>query len=132
MTPIEHLLELGGSEIQPGYVPGSTLYVGRPEYVRAHARIRLTAGSPVGQVALKWQGTKDPSDPDGWQDLVSRRDDSSVTELEHTFAVPAGSISASFSFLVDVRGFLAVRLLGRSTGGVGQVGDEISVDGVTW
>lgn len=129
MIPLEHLLELAGGEIQPSYSAGSTLYVGRPEFVRAHARIRLAAGSPV---ALKWQGTKDPSDPNGWQDVVSRRDDNGTTELEHSFAVPAGSVSASFSFLVDVRGFLAVRLLGRSTNGVGHAGDEVSVDGVTW
>lgn len=132
MIPLEHLLDLVGSDIQPSYVAGPTLYVGRPEYVRAHARIRLTAGSPVGQVVLKWQGTKDPSDPNGWQDMVSRRDDNGATELEHTFAVPGGSVSASFSFLADVRGILAIRLLGRSTNGAGRTGDEVSVDGVTW
>jgi len=132
MIPLEHLLDLVGVEIQPAYAAGPTLYVGRPEAVRAHARIRLTAGSPVGQVALKWQGTKDPSDPSGWQDVASRRDDNGAVELEHTFAVPAGSVSASFSFLVDLRGLLAIRLLGRSTNGVGQAGDEVSVDGVTW
>jgi len=132
MIPLEHLLDLAGSAIQPSYSAGPTLYVGRPEYVRTHARVRLGAGSPVPSVALKWQGTKDPSNPNGWQDVVSRRDDNGVTELEHTFAVPAGSVSASFSFLVDVRGILAVRLLGRSTAGIGQAGDEVSVDGVTW
>lgn len=132
MLPLDHLLVLAGTEIQPSYAVGSTLYVGRPEFVRAHANVRLTAGSSVGLVVLKWQGTKDPTDPDGWQNIVSRRDDNGATELEHTFAVPAGSASASFSFMVDVRGFLAVRLLGKSTSGRGQAGDEVSVDGVTW
>jgi hypothetical protein len=66
----------------------------------------------------------------GWEDIVSRRDDSGVTELEHTYGAPNGP--AAYSFLVDARGYLALRLLGRSTTGVGQGGDVVAVVGLTW
>jgi hypothetical protein len=129
-TPLESLLVLEGAAIQPTWTAGPTFYTGRPEAVRAHARIVLGAGSPVTQVVLKWQGTKDPADPAGWEDAVSRRDDNGVTELEHGYGAPNGP--AAYSFLVDARGYLALRILGRSTSGVGRSGDVLAVDGITW
>lgn len=127
----EALLTLSAGAIQPTWTAGLTLYAGRPEFVRAHARLVLGAGSPVTQVVLKWQGTKDPTDPAGWEDVVSRRDDNGVAELEHTYGAPSGTPNA-FSFLLDARGYLALRLLARSAAGVGQVGDSVIVDGLTW
>lgn len=130
MSPLETLLQLEGAAIQPTWTAGPTLYTSRPEAVRAHVRVELTVGSPVTQVVLKWQGTKQPSDPAGWEDVVSRRDDNGVTELEHTYGAPTGQ--AAFSFLIDARGYLALRVLGRSVAGVGQGGDVLAVDGITW
>lgn len=130
MTPLETLLVLQGPAIQPTWTAGPTLYTGRPEAVRAHVRVDFVAGSPVIQAHVKVQGTKDPSDPAGWEDVVSRRDDNGVTELEHSYGAPNGP--TAYSFFVDARGYLALRTLGRSTSGVGQQGDVLAVDGVTW
>lgn len=128
MMPVEPLLLMSGSAIQPVYAAGRVLYVGRPEYVRAHVRLRTSEGSLFTAAVLKWQGTIDPTDPDGWEDIASRRDDTGAFELEHTFAV-AG---AAYSFLVDARGYVALRLVGKSTSGAGTPGDELRVSGVTW
>lgn len=130
MAPLNPLLVLQGTALQPTWTAGPTLYTGRPEAVRAHVRVELSAGSPVAQAAVKVQGTKEPSDPAGWEDVVSRRDDSGVTELEHTYSAPNGP--AAYSFLIDARGYLALRILGRSASGAGQSGDVLAVDGITW
>lgn len=130
LEPIR-LFDAGGSDILTSYVAGSTLYVGRPRAIRAHARIATTPASQLGQVVFKWQGTLDPSDPDRWEDIASTRDDNGVLELEHTYAAPPGP-PASHSFTLDPRGMLVLRLMARATGGAGQVGDEIRVDGVSW
>ena len=130
MTPVVTLLLLQGRLLQQTWTAGPTLYTGRPEAVRAHVRLQLAGGSQIRQAVVKVQGTKVPADPAGWEDIVTRRDDSGVSELEHTYAAPNGP--ASYSFLIDARGYLALRVLGRSTAGVGQDADVLTVDGLTW
>jgi hypothetical protein len=122
---------LGGAGIRPVFSIGRTLYVGRPAILRAHAVITTAPGSTLGQVVFKWQGIIDDRDPDGWGDVASMRDDMGVPEREHTFDAPAGS-KLAHGFNVDVRGFRAMRLLGRSTSGVGVDGDGILVQVVPW
>lgn len=130
MTPLETLLVLEATAIQPTWTAGLPLYAGRPESVRAHVRVAFGAGSPVSQAVVKVQGTKAPADTAGWEDIVSRRDDNGVTELEHTYGAP--NSPAAYSFLIDARGYMALRVLGRSANGVGQSGDVLAVDGITW
>jgi hypothetical protein len=130
-VPIIRLFDASGTDIVTTYVAGSTIYVGRAQAIRSHARIVTAPASAIAQVVFRWQGTLDPSDPDGWEDVTSRRDDNGVVELEHTYTAPVGP-PASHAFMLDVRGLLAVRLLARATGGVGQAGDEIVVEGVSW
>jgi hypothetical protein len=124
------LLTLDGAAIQTTYASGPTIAIGRPRLIRAHAMIAAAAGSQLGAVTFKAQGTKDPADPNGWEDVASSRDDSGAVELEHTYQAPAGA-SASHSFSIDVRALRALRILARSTG-AGQPGDSVSVAGIPW
>jgi len=128
---IEHLFAARAGDIGTSYLAGPTLYVGRPELIRARALLATAAASQLGQVVLKWQGTIDLANADGWGDLASTRDEGGVLELEHAYPAPPGS-RAVHSFTLDVRGLLAVRVLARASGGSGQAGDEILVDGATW
>jgi len=127
----EPLMRLFGADIQTFFEPGSVLHVGRPSFVRAHARLNAGVGSAVGGYVLRIEGTDDPTDPDGWEALMSTRSDTGVEAVEHTFPVPAQA-KLAYALAVDARGLLGLRLLARSTGGQGQNGDKVVADAVTW
>jgi len=127
----EPLMRLFGADIQPFFEAGSVLHVGRPSMVRAHARLNAGVGSAVGGYVLRIEGTDDPTDPDGWEDVLSTRNDTGVVAVEHTFPVPAQA-KLAYALAVDARGFAALRLLARATGGPGQNGDKVVADAVTW